>query len=131
MCAVTCQFFFSRLTDRQVLSFEIDRIRSALQRGILTIDENANAFCEVVPNGEYTLALFSASPRQSGVNGVPDYFAAEQRLTWTQLGAAANWQVCWDPDFEATVGAYRENNQYDQILFEYGSQRHDDGRYRW
>jgi gluconolactonase len=29
--------------------------------------------------------------------------------------AASNWG-CWDPDFEAPLGAYRENNQYDQFL---------------
>jgi gluconolactonase len=29
--------------------------------------------------------------------------------------AAGNWG-CWDPDFEAPLGAYREVNQYDQFL---------------
>lgn len=78
----TCEFFFSRLVDREVPSFELDQIRSTLEEGIRNISEMASAFSGVIPNGEYTVALFTAFPRQSGVNGVPDYFASEQRLAW-------------------------------------------------
>ncbi|MCB9949967.1 MAG: hypothetical protein H6824_03200 [Planctomycetaceae bacterium] len=109
----TCEFFFSRLTDREIPSFEIDRIRSTLQCGIQSIDDTAFAFLDVIPNGEYTITLFTAFPQQAGVNGVPDYFSSEQRLAWAD----------WDPDNRQICSSYFRGHSRplhdQQMLFEF------------
>jgi hypothetical protein len=80
----TCEFFFKRVSDRSVSSFEIDRTRLALEAGLNSIDETAMAFSEVIPNGDYVVALFVAHLRQAGSSVMPDYFSHEQRLAWPE-----------------------------------------------
>jgi len=78
----TCEFFFRRVSASDVDSFEIEEIRSILESGLSRIDKNVLKLKQVIPNGKYTVALFTALPRQIDATHTPDYFAHEQRLAW-------------------------------------------------
>lgn len=78
----TCEFFFRRMIDRPISSFALEQIRRQLEHGLRCIDETAMTSREIIPNGNYVVALFTAQPRLVGTDQVPDYFSHEQRLAW-------------------------------------------------
>jgi hypothetical protein len=77
----TCEFFFRRMSDSPVSSFELEAIRSQLETGIDSVSDPATQFTEIIPNGNYIAALFTAQPKQSGIS-TADYFTSEQPLAW-------------------------------------------------
>ncbi|MEZ6139595.1 MAG: hypothetical protein R3B84_03395 [Zavarzinella sp.] len=78
----TCEFFFRRMTEAAVPSFEIERVKTELEVGISAIDPTAATLAEIMPNGKYVVALFECQPNQAGTDSTPDYFSHEQRLAW-------------------------------------------------
>lgn len=109
----TCEFFFHRVLDRFVPSFEIDSIRSALESGIGSLNGPATAFAELLPDGEYVAALFEVQPKQAGTEQAPDYFTEEQRLAWRGES---------EGESEAAGGYYRGESRLlspGEMLFEF------------
>ncbi len=108
----TCEFFFRRVADRALPSFEIERVRSQLECGLDDLDATALAFTEFIPDGEYVVALFTARPRLSGSDDTPDYFSHEQARTWPE----------YDHDVLPAMGYYRDAStaiRKDEMLFEF------------
>ncbi len=109
----TCEFFFRRTTDRIIPSLEIERIRAQLESGLDRISDTALAFTDIIPNGNYIVALFRAQPRKAGTDQMPDYFTHEQRFAWRQYD---------DQDLTAAPSYYRGESraiQDQQMLFEF------------
>ena len=109
----TCEFFFRRTTDRIIPSLEIERIRAQLESGLDRISDTALAFTDIIPNGNYIVALFRAQPRKAGTDQMPDYFTHEQRFAWREYD---------EEDLTAATSYYRGESraiQDQQMLFEF------------
>lgn len=108
----TCEFFFRRLTDRTVPSFEIESTKKQLADGLTTIDSAAMSLAKIIPNGDYVVALFECQPQMVGEGGADDYFSCEQRLAWPDYADDSSESNCYYRG-EASVVADH------QMLFEF------------
>ncbi len=108
----TCEFFFHRMTEAVIPSFEIERVRAELESGMTGIDSTATTLAELMPNGKFVVALFESRPRQAGSDSTLDYFSHEQRMAWPDN----------EFDLPPATEYYRENSMAmfeQQMLFEF------------
>jgi hypothetical protein len=82
----TCFFFFKRLNDSKK-SINPKATIDKLNIGLTSIDGNTiDILRELIPNGNYEIALLTIKPKFSVAGEAKDYFAKEQVDLWGMVG---------------------------------------------